>query len=153
MKRYPHHYPLCRYNARGHSRTGRAQFSPYTVTVIPTIQIAGMKGKDMVGQKGPIFSSYRQRLKSLLNPAFGGIERDLAGFLTRPTPCFGPGIALWGVPGAIIAANSLFTTLRYGRNAKLSVFPSYWHPHWRESSRRLGTAADGHSHTTWHSSS
>lgn len=94
MKRYARHYPLCRYNARGHSRTGRTQFSACTVTVIPTIQIAGMKEKDMVGQKGPFFSSYRQRQKSLLNPALGGIERDLAGFLTRPTPCYGPCMAL-----------------------------------------------------------
>jgi hypothetical protein len=147
MKRHPHHYPLGQYNARGHSRTGRAHF-PYTVTVIPTIRITVMKERDIVGQKGPFFSSYRQRPKSLLNPAFGGIERDLAGLLTRPTPCFGPGMALWCAPGATVAAKSLFTPLRYGRDAKLSVFPAYRHPHWRESSRRLGTAADDHSHAT-----
>jgi len=49
-----------------------------------------MKGKDIVGQKGPFFSSFRQRPKSLLDPAFGSIEQGLAGFFTRPTPVLAP---------------------------------------------------------------
>jgi len=34
-------------------------------------------------------------------------------------------MALWRAPGAAVAVKSLFTMLRYGRNAKLSVFRSY----------------------------
>ncbi len=86
MKRYPHHYPLGRYNARGHSRTGKTQFSPCNVTVIPTIQIAGMKEKDMVGKKSAVFPSYRQgrnRCSILVLATSNGVLR---GFLPSIYP-------------------------------------------------------------------
>jgi len=65
------------------------------------------------------------RPKSLLNPGFGGVRQGFAGGFAQHSPCCGPGTALGDVPGATVAANSLFTPLRHGGNAKLSVFWSY----------------------------
>ena len=106
------------------------------------------EGKRHGREKKCRFPLIPSRSKSLLNPGFGDVERGFTGVCTPHLPCFGPGTALGGVPGATVAAKSLFTPLRHGRNAKLSVFSSYRHPHWRESSRRLGTATDDHSHAT-----
>ena len=91
--------PNCRYEGKRHGREKKCRF--------------------------PLIPS---RPKSLLNPGFGDVERGFAGVFTPHLPCFGPGTALGGVPGATVAAKSLFTPLRYGRDAKLSVFSSYRRP-------------------------
>ena len=86
------------------------------------------EGKRHGREKKGRFSQMPSRPKSLLNPGFGDVERGFAGVFTPHLPCFGPGTALGGVPGATVVANSLFTPLRYGENAKLSVFSSYRRP-------------------------
>ncbi len=144
MKRYPHHYPLGRYNARGHSRTGRAHF-PYTVTVIPTIQITGMKEKDMVRQKGPFFPHTvkgQNRCSTLVLAASDGVLR---GFLPRIRPV----LALVQHFGVLreppLPQNRCLQ--RYGMKEE-QKWPFFLHtgiPDCRESSGRLDTASDGHS--------
>ena len=65
---------------------------------------------------------------------------------TPNPPCFSPGTALWGAPRSTVTAKSLFTPLRYGRNAKLSVCPSYRRPPLPRKFRRLAATSDDHSH-------
>jgi hypothetical protein len=68
---------------------GRVHFH-YTITVIPTIRIAGMKGKDMVGQKRAVFPRCHQgqnRCSTLVLATSNGVLR---GFLPRIHPVLAP---------------------------------------------------------------
>jgi hypothetical protein len=89
MKRYPHHCPLGQYNARGHSRTGRVHFH-YTVTVTPTIRIAGVKEKDMVRQKRAAFPRYHQGPNRCSTLALATSNGVLRGFSPRIHPVLAP---------------------------------------------------------------
>ena len=138
MKRYQHHHPLGRYNARGHSRTGRAHF-PYTVTVIPTIRIAGMKEKDMVGQKGPFFPHTVKGQNRCSTRVLAASDGILRGFYPA-SALFWPWHSTWGCSGSYrrrkIAVYAV-TAWQRRQTVRFLVIPEwFFHPVQSCSSRR-----------------